>query len=230
MASPHVAGVAALYLETNPGASPATVFAAIYDATTKGIVTSSSTEKNHLLYSLAWSGGGGDPPPAENAAPTASFTYSCNELSCSFTDTSTDSDGSISSRSWTFGDGATSTATNPSHSYNASGTYTVSLTVTDNGGATASTSKNVTVSAASGGGFSLTATAYKLQGRKHADLSWTGATSISVDIFRDNSKIATAPNNGSFTHSTSERGGGTHTYRVCEAGTNTCSNNVTVTY
>ncbi len=231
MASPHVAGVAALYLETNKTASPADVFKAVYDATTKGIVTNSSTANNHLLYSLAWSGGGGDPPPPGNSPPTASFTYSCSDLTCSFTDTSTDSDGSISSRSWTFGDGAASTAQNPSRTYATGGTYSVKLTVTDNGGATGTTSKNVTVSAPPTGVFTLAATAYKVQGRKHADLVWSGATSTSVDIFRDNSKLTPpAPNSGVFTHSTNERGGGTHTYRVCEAGTSTCSNNVTVTY
>jgi subtilisin family serine protease len=52
MATPHTTGVAALYLEANPGASPQQVRDALYDATTKGIVTSSSTANNHLLYSL----------------------------------------------------------------------------------------------------------------------------------------------------------------------------------
>jgi subtilisin family serine protease len=50
MATPHTAGVAALYLESNLGASPATVRNALYDNTTKGIVTSSRTTNNHLLF------------------------------------------------------------------------------------------------------------------------------------------------------------------------------------
>jgi subtilisin family serine protease len=50
MATPHAAGVAAQYLQTNPGASPATVRGALFDDTTKGIVTSSSTANNHLLF------------------------------------------------------------------------------------------------------------------------------------------------------------------------------------
>jgi subtilisin family serine protease len=50
MATPHTAGVAALYLQGNPGASPQTVRDALYSATTKGIVTSSSTANNHLLF------------------------------------------------------------------------------------------------------------------------------------------------------------------------------------
>jgi len=50
MATPHTTGVAALYLQGNPGASPATVRTALYNLTTKGIVTNSRTTNNHLLY------------------------------------------------------------------------------------------------------------------------------------------------------------------------------------
>ncbi len=50
MATPHAAGVAALYLQGNPGASPATVRDALYAATTKSIVKSSKTTNNHLLF------------------------------------------------------------------------------------------------------------------------------------------------------------------------------------
>ena len=50
MATPHTAGVAAQYLQSNPGASPATVRNALYNLTTKGIVKSSSTANNHLLF------------------------------------------------------------------------------------------------------------------------------------------------------------------------------------
>ncbi len=54
MAAPHVAGVAALYLELHPEATPEEVFAAVTGATTKDIVTESPPGNNHLLYSLAW--------------------------------------------------------------------------------------------------------------------------------------------------------------------------------
>src|SRR5204863_321056 len=84
-------------------------------------------------------------PP--NQPPVASFTRSCNGLSCSFTSTSSDPDGSIASYRWTFGDGSAAVTTqNASHTYAAGGTYTVTLQVTDNQGATNSTSKNITVS------------------------------------------------------------------------------------
>ena len=50
MATPHTAGVAALYLQGHPGSSPSTVRTALYNLTTKSIVKSSSTTNNHLLY------------------------------------------------------------------------------------------------------------------------------------------------------------------------------------
>jgi subtilisin family serine protease len=54
MAAPHVAGVAALYLQSAPTAEATTVKVteAIIAASTKGIVTNSKTASNHLLYSF----------------------------------------------------------------------------------------------------------------------------------------------------------------------------------
>ncbi|HZG42134.1 MAG TPA: S8 family peptidase [Longimicrobium sp.] len=52
MAAPHVAGVAALYLERAPGAAPSTVKQALFDASTRGVVTTSLSTNNHLVYSL----------------------------------------------------------------------------------------------------------------------------------------------------------------------------------
>lgn len=67
MATPHVAGVAALYLETNPTASPATVTAAIINSATPNKVGSPGTgSPNLLLYSLLTS----SPPPTPTPTPT----------------------------------------------------------------------------------------------------------------------------------------------------------------
>jgi len=53
MAGPHVAGVAALFLEGNPSASPATVTAAIINGSTPNVVTNPGPgSPNRLLYSL----------------------------------------------------------------------------------------------------------------------------------------------------------------------------------
>ncbi len=64
MATPHVVGVAALYLQGNTGASPATVSNAITSTATTGQLTSIGTgSPNRLLYSLLTTGGQPPPPP-----------------------------------------------------------------------------------------------------------------------------------------------------------------------
>ena len=64
--------------------------------------------------------------PRPNQAPTAAFTSSCTNATCSFDGSgSTDSDGSVASYAWKFGDGSTGTGATPSHTYAAAGTYTV---------------------------------------------------------------------------------------------------------
>ena len=50
MATPHVAGVAALYLQSNQSASPAAVRTALFDASTKNVVKNSKTANAHLLF------------------------------------------------------------------------------------------------------------------------------------------------------------------------------------
>jgi subtilisin family serine protease len=50
MATPHTAGVAALYLQGSPAAAPATVRDALFTLTTKGIVTGANSANNHLLF------------------------------------------------------------------------------------------------------------------------------------------------------------------------------------
>jgi subtilisin family serine protease len=51
MATPHTAGVAALFLQSSPASSPAQVATALATLTTKGVVSSSRTTNNHLLFS-----------------------------------------------------------------------------------------------------------------------------------------------------------------------------------
>lgn len=77
MASPHVAGVAALYLQGNPGASPATVTNAIKTTGTTGRLTSIGTgSPNLLLYSLLTGGSPPPPPPPTCGGGTYSGTLS----------------------------------------------------------------------------------------------------------------------------------------------------------
>ncbi len=227
MSSPHVAGAAALYFAANPTATPAQLMAALKDNSISGTITlhsrsvSGGTANRFLNVSFI---GGGTPG---NQAPAANFTFSCSSLTCSFTDTSTDGDGTIASRSWNFGDGAGSSDANPTHTYATAGTRNVTLTVTDDDGAQASTTKPVTVSAP-GSGIELTANGYKVKGVKTVDLAWTGASGA-VDVYQGNTLLTTVSAT-SYTHSTGQKGGGSLSYRVCNTGSQVCSNTVTVTF
>ena len=140
MATPHVAGVVALYLHQHGYQSPATVHSAIISNSTSGKVTSPGTgSPNRLLYSLF---------ATADIPPTASFTYSCSGLTCSFDGSSSFDDSGIVSYEWSFGDGGSGSDVTIDHTYAAAGTYTVTLTVTDTAipGQTGSQSQSVTVS------------------------------------------------------------------------------------
>jgi len=105
MASPHVAGVAALYLQLNPTALPAAVTAALVAAATPNLVTSPGTGSvNKLLFSGVTAGPPPPPPPPPPpAGSVANFTYSCTGLSCNFDATSSTG---ATGYSWNFGDGS----------------------------------------------------------------------------------------------------------------------------
>ncbi|MGN7918225.1 S8 family serine peptidase [Lysobacter sp. 22409] len=154
MASPHVAGVAALLFSAKPSATATEVRNAL---TSSALDLGTAGRDNEYGFGMvrafeavdALIGGG---PGPGNQAPVANFSSAVSGLTATFTDSSSDSDGSIASRSWNFGDGtAASTAANPSHTYTAAGTYNVSLTVTDNAGATHTKTASVTVAAPGGG-------------------------------------------------------------------------------
>ncbi|HSJ66534.1 MAG TPA: S8 family peptidase [Anditalea sp.] len=153
MASPHVAGVAALYLQNNTSASSQAVYNYLTETSTKGVVTNSRSVNNHMLYSLGTSdGGGSNPTPDPEPDP--------------------DPDGDIT----------------------------------------------------------LSGTGSKVQGRWKADLTWSGASGTQVDIFRNGTKIATVANNGSYTDQTDNKGGGSLTYKVCEAGSSSACASVTINF
>ncbi|MEJ8568077.1 DNRLRE domain-containing protein [Elongatibacter sediminis] len=78
--------------------------------------------------------------------------------------------------------------------------------------------------------ISLDASGYKQRGVHHVDLTWTGAGGSQVDVVRDGGTIATVSNSGNYHDNTGNKGGATYIYRVCEAGTSTCSNDVTVEF
>jgi subtilisin family serine protease len=139
MASPHAAGAAALYLAANPGSSPSAVRDGLYNLTTKGIITSSNSVNNHLLYTLGIGGGSPPPPPPGNLVLTSTV---------------------------------------------------------------------------------------KSRGTFRVNLSWTGSTAASIDVYRNGTRIATVANSGAYTDNLGKTKG-TYTHQVCEAASTTCSNTVT---
>jgi hypothetical protein len=79
--------------------------------------------------------------------------------------------------------------------------------------------------------INLSAIGRRVQGRHTVDLTWSGANSANIDIYRDGVVIATVPDNGAFKDFIGVRGGNArYTYKVSEPGTQTCSNEVTVRF
>jgi len=162
-------------------------------------------------------------------APNADFSYSANMLSVTFSDESTDANNDIESWSWDFGDGATSTEQNPTHTYAASGSYDVTLTVTDSNGESSSTTSSVTVSAATIEAEILRAYKSRL-GRLRVDIGYQGSSAEMVDIYRNGELIDTVSNTGTYRDRERRASGNTFTYKVCDAGTDACSNEVTASF
>lgn len=158
MASPHVAGVAVLFLQNNINASPQTVYNYLTETSIKNVVTSSRTANNHMLYSLGNSAGEGPSDPV-NPDPV-------------------DPD-----------------PVDPDPA-----------------------------------GIELSGNGSKVSGRWRASLSWSGATSSQVDVYRNGTRIATVNNNGSYIDQTNFRGSGSLTYQICEAGSNSCSGTITIRF
>ncbi len=170
MATPHVAGTAALYLQVNPAATASQVRSALTSNATPNVISGvPAGTPNLLLYSGFIATG---PQP-----PVANFTYSCSLLACSF-DASSSTALATATYSWTFGDATSGSGKTTSHSYAASGSYAVALTVTDANG-TSTKTQTVTVSntpAAPVANFTYTCAGFSCS---FDASSTTGATSYS---------------------------------------------------
>ena len=79
-------------------------------------------------------------------------------------------------------------------------------------------------------GIALRARGRIIGGQRKAQLAWRGATSTNVDVYRNGGVIITTANDGSYIDPIGGSGHGNFTYKVCEAGTQTCSNQATVTF
>lgn len=125
MASPHVAGAAALYLSANPTATPAQVASAL--------TSNASANKLGITGTpdlLVYMGFIASPPPPPPTPSTARFTYKCSKLTCTF-----DGHSSVAATdwSWSFGDGATGSGERIGHAFAAKTNYIVTLNTTPAG-------------------------------------------------------------------------------------------------
>ena len=125
--APHVAGAAALYLATNPTATPAAVSNMILAAASPDVLAAMpANTPNRLLFSASI---GLDQPPV------ASFAQTCNKRLCKFVASASSDDIGITSFAWDFGDGTTTKGARPNHRFpTTSKSFTVTLTVQDKAG------------------------------------------------------------------------------------------------
>jgi serine protease len=155
MASPHVAGAAALYLQGHPSATADEVSSAIIAATSKDVLSAlggGSPNRMLVVTSLSSDTPPSSPPsspPAENGSPTASFTYSCKGGGrCTFDASSSKDDVGIVRYTWNYGDTSPLTSTTQiksSHRYARQGSYVVTLIVTDGQGVSSIAARSVQV-------------------------------------------------------------------------------------
>ncbi|MQS07560.1 S8 family serine peptidase [Streptomyces alkaliphilus] len=200
MASPHVAGAAALVLGETPGASPSQVWDTLDSLTVPGVIGNPGSGTPNKLLQVP--GGGGS-----DGRPTAAISHSCDDttLTCVFDGNgSTSPTGSITGWAWDLGDGANGTGAVTEHTYASDGRYTVTLTVTDSTGGTASTSVTVNVGAPSQQGPTarITGTCTNYLFFHLCSLSGTGSTAGDSPIsgYRWNLGDGTTANGATVSH------------------------------
>jgi len=245
MASPHAAGALALLASANNPAN-ATDVNSLYnqvksngnynwtDDSGDGIKEPLLDVSDVTLFApilVPGTGGGGttnSPPLVSITAPQHNSSFASGTL-ITFSATASDAeDGNLSaSITWTSApDGSIGTGATFNTSELSVGTHTISASVTDSGKLTATDEITVTVTAPTD--IVLTATGSKVKGIRYVDLVWSGAET-NVDIFRNGVGIWTGSSDGSFTDNLG-RLSGTFAYRVCETGTDICSNTATVIF
>jgi subtilisin family serine protease len=241
MATPHVSGVAALVWSSNPNLTNVEIREAL-TATAQDLgATGRDVMYGYGLVqasdALQLLGGGTEdyPPSITITNPPSGATVSgVVTLTASAID-----DFGVSQVEFFVNGASLSVDSNGADGWTANwdtalyldGSYTVSATATDSAGQVASDSVIVNVDNEGGvtDPLSLSATGYKLKGKKYVDLNWTGATTTNIDVYRDGTLVVTTANDGFFTDGPLGVGGGSNLFMVCEAGSTTsCSNEVTV--
>ncbi|MFY0524450.1 S8 family serine peptidase [Archangium gephyra] len=185
MASPHVAGVAALYLQANPSATPAETMAALTTNATPSKVTSPGTgSPNRLLYSMFITGGGGG---GDTTAPSTSITAPAGGSTVGGTTTvsaNASDDVGVSRVEFFLGSSLLGSDTTAPYSFDwntasvANGTYSLTTKAYDAAGNVgASSAVSVTVSNGTGS-CSISEQLLANAGFESGNVSWTASTGV----------------------------------------------------
>ncbi len=238
MASPHAAGALALLASADKPLNATDVYALYNQVKNAGNfdwqddsgdgIKEPLLDVQSFVPALIATGTSNTPPVVTITSPDDGATFAAAEL-IDFAGTASDPEaGDLSaSLAWKstvdgpIGAGASFSATL------SGGVHTITATSSDG---TLSGSDSIVITVGNGGsGIELSVRAYKSRSAKYADLTWNGAASAYVDIHRDSSIVASTLNDGAYTDAVSKKVT-TATYKVCEAGTTTCSNDVTVSW
>jgi PKD repeat protein len=162
---------------------------------------------------------------SENVAPRADFAVSCSLGHCGFDGrASQDPDGQIASYAWNFGDGRTASSSQPVHEFAKAGTYEITLTVTDDLGMTDSQSQTIEVGKSP---ITLHVDNSGAGAKTLVVLKWSGAESLSVDLYRDGKLLTRIPNNGLHIDKLrTKKSIKKLSYRLCEQDSDFCSSEV----
>jgi subtilisin family serine protease len=248
LASPHVAGALALLASVNKPKNAADVHNLYNTVKTTGNFnwTDDSGDgikeplldvSNAIIFKPALIAGSSDdtlantPPSVSITSPADGATFS-SKASIAFQGTASDEeDGNLSTNlAWTSNKDGTIGTGNSFFKILSDATHIITATASDSSGAKDSDSIIITVGGDTGSGFTLGVANYKVKGTKYADLTWSGAISTNVDIYRDGKVIVTTVNDLAYTDGPLGKGGGSATYQVCEENTTTCSTAVTASW
>jgi hypothetical protein len=180
------------------------------------------------------------PVTTTNTAPVVTITSPANGATfvqgstASLAGTATDTqDGNISSRiQWTDNGVAVGTGNLLSSLLSLVGIHTIVAKVTDNNGAQASSQVSITVTLLqqSGTGTLTLSKAVASDGTQKVYLRWSGLPGSSVDVFRNNVKIVSTPNDGYKGDNLPTKTPGTYSYYLCSTGTATCTNTASISF
>jgi len=235
MASPHAAGALALLASKKKPGNAADVYSLYSQVKSAGNddwtddsgdgIKEPLLDVNGFVPTLIPVGAANSPPKVTISSPAEGLKFPSG-TSISFAGTATDTeDGDLTvDLAWTSSKDGPIGSGGSFSKVLSDGTHTITASVTDSGGLSGSDDTTIVV-VAPNGGITLSVRAYTVRNTKYADLSWSGAAGTNVNVYR-NTKVITTANDGAYTDKPGKVN--SVTYKVCNVGTSTCSDSVTV--